>query len=325
MRRVLVTGGYGNLGSNVTIELAERGYEVVAHGVGDYTPENVAALPADVRERITRRTCDLRERQGVHDLVAEEDVTGVVHSAAILPFHSRDVRLNFDVNAGGTLSLLEAAAENDVERFVYVGTGSVYEARPADAEPYGEDECPVPDRDRPYSITKYAGEMLCEYYRREEGLSTVTTRVSRLWGPPGGATGDWAYPMDRLIDAGLAGEDVVLDHGRDHPNDFTYHGDAARGIVGALLAPADDLQQSVYNVSGGRHVTVDEIAAVCRDAFPSVRFEFGPGHWDELAQSVRPPFDVEAARRDFDYEPRPFEESLREYVAYRKAHADGDG
>lgn len=323
MDTCLVTGGYGNLGSNVTVALAERGHDVVAHGINDHTPPNVAALPDAVRDRIVRRTCDLRDAGAVRDVVAAEDVDGVVHSGAVLPFDSDEMERHFDVNAGGTRAVLAAADELGLDRVVYVSSGSVYESRPGDGDPYAEDERPAPDLGRPYSITKYAGEMLCEYYRRETDLETVSVRVSRLWGPPAGAPGEFAYPMDRLIEAGLEGRDVVREHGGDHPNDFTYQPDAADGLVRAYTAPSERLTQSVYNVSGGRHVTVEEVAAVCREAFPDVRFEFGPGHWDDLAQSVRPPFDISAARRDLGYEPRPFEAALREYVDYRKEQYDG--
>lgn len=322
METVLVTGGYGNLGSNITIELAERGYNVIAHGVNDRTPQIIEDLPADVRSQITRRTADLRNHEEVTSLVQKTDPDRIVHSAAILPFNSQAMRLNFDVNADGTLALLEAANESDVSRFVYVGSGSVYEGRDPEDDPYTENERLAPTHTRPYSITKYMGELACEYYRQGCGLETVTTRVSRLWGPPSGAEGEWAYPMDRLITAGLHGEDFKRPYGRDHPNDYTYHKDAAAGIVAAATVPASRLRQSVYNISSGEHITVGEIASICSNKFPEVSFDFGPGYWYELEQSIRPPFNIDAARRDLGYEPGSFESNLREYIDYRKGLND---
>jgi nucleoside-diphosphate-sugar epimerase len=317
METCLVTGGYGGLGSNICVDLARRGHDVITVGISDDPPTNIERLPSDQRERIRRRTCDLRDRERLGRIVRDEDVDGIVHSGALMPGTSKEMRAHFEVNGGGTLNLLEAARECAIDRFVYVGSGSVYENRPPEGEPYTEDECPIPTLDRPYSIVKYVGEMLCEYYRRTLGLETVIVRVSRLWGEPGVRTGDRAYPMDRIITDLLAGEDVFRDAGGDHPNDYTHNADAAAGIVRALLTPIDSLQQRVYNVSRGKHVTVDEIARVCAAAFDAT-VEFGPGHWDDLAQSIRPPFDISAARRDLGYEPVPFEDRLREYIDYRK-------
>ncbi|UTF54812.1 NAD-dependent epimerase/dehydratase family protein [Natronosalvus rutilus] len=316
---ILVTGGYGNLGSNITLRLAEAGYEVLAHGVNPDEPDYLAAQPAEVRDRITRETADLRERDELAALFERREITGVIHSAALLPYVSRELQANVEINATGTLALLELAATHGIDRFVYVSSGSVYPNRGPDGQPYHESEPTAPSIERPYSITKYIGELYCEYFRATERLETVSVRVSRLWGPPGAATGDWAYPMDRLVNAGLEGRAVVHEYGGDHPNDYTHHRDAADGIVRAYEAPTSRLKQSVYNISGGRHVTVSEIADICRSEFPEVEFEFGAGYWYELRQSIRPPFDISAARRDLGYNPASFERRLRDYIEYRRA------
>ncbi|MFP8958355.1 NAD-dependent epimerase/dehydratase family protein [Natrialbaceae archaeon A-CW3] len=319
---ILVTGGYGNLGSNITLRLAEKGYDVLAHGVNSDEPAYIANQPDTINDRITRETADLRNRDDLEALFERQRITGIIHSAALMPFVSRELRPNVEINATGTLSLLELAAEHDIDRLVYVGSGSVYPDREPDGEPYQESALTRPSVERPYSITKHVGELYCEHFNATGKLETVSVRVSRLWGPPGAATGEWAYPMDRLITAALDGRDVVNEYGGDHPNDYTHHRDAAEGIVRAFEAPSERLTQFAYNVSGGKHVTVSEIAEVCQREFPNVEIDFGPGYWYELRQRIRPPFDTSAARRDLGYEPEAFEKRLEDYIQYRRSTAE---
>src|SRR5918996_345570 len=137
MRTALVTGSSGLVGGKLVTFLDERGWHV--HGVdnnmrrdffgplGDTLP-NLARLRAETA-RFTHHDLDLRDRAGVEELFATHPPSLVVHAAA-QPSHDLAARRpfdDFDVNAVGTLNLLEAARRHSPEApFVFLSTNKVY-------------------------------------------------------------------------------------------------------------------------------------------------------------------------------------------------------
>src|ERR1700730_12386760 len=102
-----------------------------------------------------------------------------------------------------------------------------------------------------------------------------------------------------MIRAGLRGETFRLETGGEHPFQFVYVQDVANAAKLASTAPT--LARSVYNISGGRRVTVAETARLLEKALPASSYEIGLGllpHWDHQGE-----YDLCAAARDFGYAP----------------------
>jgi UDP-glucose 4-epimerase len=123
----------------------------------------------------------------------------------------------------------------------------------------------------------------------------VSLRVTEVYGP-----GLWMPSLlGDMIRAGLRSETFHLEAGGDHPFQFVYVADVA--TAAQLAATAATLAQPVYNVSGGRQVTVAETARLLERHIPGSRYEIGPGllpNWDRQG-----PYDLSASTRDLGYTP----------------------
>lgn len=169
---VLVTGGLGFVGRNLTALLRERGETVVVTDVAG--PSTVAAA-----DRASYRQADLRDPDQARAVVAGADL---VYHLAGNPSGTLSVRrplLDFAINAQGTANVCAAAAETGVRRLVYLSTAMVY-GRPL-AVPMPETHPTTPFL--PYGASKLAGEHVVRSFGETFGVETVIGRAFTLYGP----------------------------------------------------------------------------------------------------------------------------------------------
>jgi nucleoside-diphosphate-sugar epimerase len=250
LRRVLVTGCAGFLGSHLSELLLADGVEVV--GVDcftDYYSRDVKRANLQAAQAHSGFTFARRDISGdaIADLV--DGVDTVFHLAA-----QAGVRGSFGDtfasyvrhNVLATQRLLEAvAAQSSPPRFVYASSSSIY----GGAERFPTPETTPPQPLSPYGVTKLATEQLANAYHRSVGLATVGLRYFTAYGPR--QRPDMAFM--RFISAGLAGKPlVVLGDGRQL-RDFTYVDDVVRGTVAAALR---GVPGRVYNAGGGTPVVL---------------------------------------------------------------------
>jgi UDP-glucose 4-epimerase len=158
------------------------------------------------------------------------------------------------------------------------------------------DETVTPRPTTPYGVTKVSGEMFGTVYNSLYGMEIVSLRVTEVYGP-----GLWMPSLlGDMIRAGLRGEPFRLETGGDHPFQFVYVADVA--TAAKLAAATDKLTQPVYNVSGGRQITVADTARLLESRLPGSHYEIGPGFlpdWDRQG-----PYDLSASARDLGYTPQ---------------------
>lgn len=165
-KRILITGGAGFLGINLTRYLLDREYDVVSLDIADFSyPE---------RAKITEIRGDIRDAACVKRAMVGVDL--VVHTAAALPLYSEEDIYSTDVD--GTRNVLEAAFEAKVERVIHVSSTAVYGI---------PDHHPLLETDRldgvgPYGICKIKAEELCLAYR-EKGMCVPIIRPKSFVGP----------------------------------------------------------------------------------------------------------------------------------------------
>jgi UDP-glucuronate 4-epimerase len=256
---VVVTGVAGFVGSALARRLVAAGEQVVGvDALTDYydpavKKANLATIPSD---GLTFVEADLNDLD-LDDLL--QGATVVFHEAGqpgVRRSWGRDFGTYVDANVSATQRLLEAAGRSpDLRRLVYASSSSVY----GNAAVYPTTEEDVPRPLSPYGVTKLAGEHLCTLYAENFGLPTVSLRYFTVYGP--GQRPDMAF--HRFICSALADEPIEVYGSGEQIRDFTYVDDVVEANLRA--ADADVAPGSVFNVSGGTSISVNEVLGVLAD------------------------------------------------------------
>jgi len=244
-RRVCVTGGAGFIGSHIVDALVELGCEVTV--LDDFSNGRESNLAA-VRDRIRLVRGSLLDPIAVQR--ATEDAAVIFHQAAItsVPRSVREPALYHEVNATGTLRLLEAARTLERCRVVYAASSSVYGEQGDDALAKVETMFPRPMS--PYAAAKYAGEQLLRVYAHCYGLSCVSLRYFNIFGPRQRADSPYAAVIPRFADAMREARTLTIYGDGSQTRDFTH---VANAVHANLLAATTDqpLAGEVVNVACG--------------------------------------------------------------------------
>jgi UDP-glucose 4-epimerase len=252
MPSALVTGAAGFIGSHLAERLLERGDRVL--GIDRMSDYYDPAIKAANVERLSAQPgfefveADLAE---VASPALLDGVSHVYHLAGqpgVRPSWGRSFEIYANDNVMATQTVLEAAKEVPLERFVYASSSSIY----GNAERFPTTEEDKPQPLSPYGVTKLAAEHLCHLYAKSYGVPSCSLRYFSVYGPR--QRPDMGF--HRFIRAATAGEPVRIFGDGLQTRDFTYVGD----IVSATLAAGDlGAPGEVYNVAGGSRVTVLDV------------------------------------------------------------------
>lgn len=252
-RLALVTGGAGFIGSHLVDRLLRDGWRVRA--LDDFSSgraENLAAAGEGVElVRGDVGDPDVLER-------AARGAEVIFHQAAVasVPRSVAEPLRTHQVNATGTLLVLEAARQAGVRRVVFAASSAAYGDDPA--LPKVESMAPSPLS--PYALQKWMGETYCGLYAGLYGLETVALRYFNVFGPRQDPESEYAAVIPRFVAACLAGEAPVVYGDGEQTRDFTYVADAVQANV--LAADAPGASGAMVNVAGGRRVSLNEILAL---------------------------------------------------------------
>lgn len=250
-KRILVTGGAGFIGSELVTQLAAQGHSVIV--VDNLTNGKRANLAHLDPEQVQLSATDIRDREAVSGLMRGVDI--VYHLACLGVRHSLHNPFdNHDVNATGTLGLLDMARAADVARFVYVSSSEVYgTARWA----------PMTEEHPTYPMTVYgggklAGECYTRAYWESYAYPTVVVRPFNSFGPRSHHEGDSGEVIPKFMLRAMAGKPMVIFGDGTQTRDFTFVADTARGII--LAGMTDAAIGQTFNIGQGREITVNELA-----------------------------------------------------------------
>jgi nucleoside-diphosphate-sugar epimerase len=308
--KILVTGGAGFIGSHLAQALAAKGHRVrVLDDLSGGRRQNLAAVRGDV-EFLRGNCADIdtarRAVRGVEVVYHEAAVPSVARSVD-------DPALSHRANATATLTMLVAARDAGVRRFVYAGSSSVYGDTPK--LPKREDMLPRPRS--PYAVGKLMGEHYLRIFHELYGLETLTLRYFNVYGPRQNASSPYSGVISLFVTALLAGRRPVLYGTGQQSRDFTYVEDVVQGNLRALGARG--LAGQHVNVATGRRLTLRQLLqAIARLLGVPARAERRPPRKGDVRHSLA---DISAARRLLGYRPRvDFETGLRRTVEwYREA------
>jgi nucleoside-diphosphate-sugar epimerase len=250
MAKALVTGGAGFIGSNLVQALLERGDDVrVLDNFSTGNRRNLQGLDVDVVEG------ELRSYERVHRAVRGVEIVYHLGALGSVPRSVQDPLTSSAVNVEGTLNVLLAARDEDVQRVVYSSSSSVYGTRRE--LPVTEDT--PPDPLSPYGVAKLAAERYCVSFSRVyESFETVVLRYFNVFGPRQSPFSQYAAVVPLFITAIAAGRPITIEGDGEQSRDFTYVANVVDATIRAAAAPGANGQ--IFNVSAGHPATVNEVA-----------------------------------------------------------------
>lgn len=311
MKRALVTGGAGFIGSHLVDLLLGEGWQVTVVDNFDpfYNPQikrqNIA--PHLSHPNYTLVEADIRDIEALRKrLSGEYDV--IVHLAAKAGVRPSvlDPVSYYEVNVRGTLNLLELAKEWGVRQFVFASSSSVYGANPN--LPWREDD-PLLLPISPYGATKLAGEALGRVYSHLYGIRFIALRIFTAYGPR--QRPDLAiHKFARLM---LEGKPVPIYGDGSARRDYTYIDDLVRGIRAAM--EYEGAPYEVINLGNHHPVSVLEVVRTLERALGvKANLDFLPLPPGDVPHTWA---DVEKARKLLGYEPsKPFGEGIVDFTQW---------
>jgi len=303
MKKVVVTGGAGFIGSHLAEEVARRGYHVIIlDDLSTGKVENIEdLLDKDNVEFIKGSITDPPLLQELF-----RGVDYVFHQAAIpsVPRSIENPQASHEVNVSGTLNVLLAARENSVKKVIYASSSSVYGDIPT--LPKREDMVPHPLS--PYAVTKLAGEYYCQVFHQVYELPTVCLRYFNVYGPRQDPNSQYAAVIPRFIKRALEGNPPIIFGDGEQTRDFTFVKDA---VEASILAAESDARR-LFNIAQGESITINELAKLI---ISIVGKNMEPIHQEPRPGDIRHSLADISRARAFGYEPRcSLQEGLRETI-----------
>ena len=250
--RYVVTGGAGFIGSHLVEHLVNEGHDVVV--LDDFSTGHRDRLRpfggriSVVEGSITSlETCER----------AFDGAERVLHQAALpsVPRSIADPVTTHNVNATGTLNVLQAARARGVKRVVFAASSSAY----GDTEELPKREDMPPRPRSPYAVAKLAGEQYIAAFHAAYGFEAVALRYFNVFGPRQDPTSQYAAVVPRFITAARENRAPVIFGDGEQTRDFTYVANVVQANMRACEAPAQDVAGKVFNVGCGDRITVNTL------------------------------------------------------------------
>lgn len=313
-KKVLVTGGAGAIGSNLSRALAEAGAQVIIlDNLSSAERWNIPSLPnilfveGDIRDEVKLKRVFFERPEIVFHLAAFfANQNSVDHPETDL-----------DVNGLGTLRLLEYSVFTGIARFVYASSGcSIYGS-----------SAPLPLKEEfmsmhlstPYQITKMLGELYGNFFHHHYDLPVVKPRFFNSYGP-GEVPGQYRNVIPNFIYWSMKGLPLPITGSGEETRDFTYVGDIVDGLLRSGILESAVGEE--FNLASGRETRIVDLANMINEATGNeAGINFVPRRkWDTKKRLLA---SVDKARDLIGYDPdTPFEDGLQEAVAWFREHWD---
>lgn len=252
MKKVLVTGADGFIGSHLTESLLERGYEVKAFAY--YNSFNtwgwLDTLPQEKLKEIEVFTGDIRDPNGVREAMKGADFAFHLAALIAIPFSYHSPDSYVDTNIKGTLNVLQAARQLETERVLVTSTSEVY----GTAQYVPIDEKHPYQGQSPYSATKIGADRLAESFYRSFQLPVSIVRPFNTFGPRQSARA----VIPTIISQLLAGKEEIKLGALTPTRDFNYVKDTAAGFI--AIAESGRTVGEEINIATQQEISIGDLA-----------------------------------------------------------------
>lgn len=247
--KVLITGGIGALGFNLTQKLkAQEEY-------GLHILDNLSSGIVNLSNDIEFSYMDIGNTEKINSFFTKYKPNLIFHLAAhFANQNSVDHPVSDAItNVIGIINLLESQKNNtSLQKVVYASSSCVY----GNCEVMREDVSVTP-YDTPYAINKYVGELYCKYYAEIHKIPLVCARIFNSYGP-GEMPGQYRNVIPNFIKKALQNEDIVITGNGDETRDFTYVSDTVNLLI--KLANSDYKNAEIFNGGTGVKISIRHLA-----------------------------------------------------------------
>ena len=301
MEKFLVTGGAGFIGSNICKELISQGCFV---RVVDNLLTGKKSNLASIIDKIDFIQADMGDAEVAQS--ATKDIDVVLHQGALasVPRSVDDPAATHRHCVDATFTLLLAARDAGIKRFVYAASSSAYGDTPT--LPKVETMTPMPLS--PYAAAKLVGEYYCSVFYQVFGLETISLRYFNVFGPHQDPASQYAAAIPAFVTAILKDEPPTIYGDGEQSRDFTYIDNVVEANL--LAARAEHTAGEVINVACGKAITVNAIIDIINELLSK---NIKPNYTDPRPGDVKHSLaDITLAEKLIDYKTKvPFKKGLR--------------
>jgi UDP-N-acetylglucosamine 4-epimerase len=311
---ILITGGAGFIGSNLSEYFLSKGHKVVCldnfatghrHNLKNFINNpNYRLIEGDIRN-----AADCSN--------AVKGVDYVLHQAALgsVPRSINDPVTTNDVNVSGFLNMLVAATDAKVKRFVYAASSSTY----GDSVGLPKVEDVIGKPLSPYAITKYVNELYADIFSKTYGLETIGLRYFNVFGRKQDPKGAYAAVIPKFVMQLMQHESPVINGDGNYSRDFTYIDNVIQMNELAMTTSNELAVNTVYNTACGDRNTLNDLVGYLKEflskydpEIANVSIEYGPNRAGDIPHSLA---SIDKAKELLGYDPKfSLQEGLEEAV-----------
>ena len=303
VKKAVVTGGAGFIGSHLAEELARRSYQVIII-------DDLSTGKMENTEQLLKNGSVEFVRGSITDLSLLQKVfqgAGYIFHQAAVPSVPRSIEnplTSNEANVTGTLNVLLAARDNGVSKVVYASSSSVYGDTPT--LPKSEDMLPNPQS--PYAVSKLTGEYYCRVFQEVYQLPTVCLRYFNVYGPRQDPNSQYAAVIPRFISRVSQGNPPIIFGDGEQTRDFTF----IKDVVEANILAVESDVTGIFNIGKGENISLNRLAElVIRLLGGNVKPVYEESRPGDIRHSVAA---ISRAGR-FGYAPKwSLEEGLKEII-----------
>ena len=314
--KILITGGAGFIGSNLSEYFLKKGYQVVC--LDNFATGHRHNLTACLENHnFTLIEGDIRNLSDCQKAV--EGVDYVLHQAALgsVPRSINDPITTNDVNVSGFLNMLTASRDAKVKRFVYAASSSTY----GDSQGLPKVEDVIGKPLSPYAITKYVNELYAEIFSKTYGLETIGLRYFNVFGRKQDPNGAYAAVIPKFVMQFMNYESPVINGDGNYSRDFTYIDNVIQMNELAIATENPEAINTVYNTAYGDRTTLTQLVGLLKanlstfDAkIGDVEVLHGPNRAGDIPHSLA---SIEKAKNLLGYNPKfSIEDGIKEAVSW---------
>ena len=318
MSKILITGGAGFIGSNLTEALLERGHIVrILDNFATGKIENLLPLLEKYPEALTLQVGDIRNLEDCNK--ATEGIEYVFHEAALgsVPRSIKDPITSNEVNVSGFLNMLVASRDAGVKRFIYAASSSTY--GDSNSLPKVEDVIGKPLS--PYAVTKYVNELYADVFSKTYGIETIGLRYFNVFGRRQDPNGAYAAVIPLFVKKLMAHESPIINGDGEYSRDFTYIDNVIQMNIRAMETTNPEAINTIYNTAYGERTTLNQLVGNLKEylseydsAIADVEIKHGPNRAGDIPHSLA---NIDKAKNLLGYDPEfSMEQGLKEAVKW---------